>query len=46
LGNINQVHSILGVSLFPWLKEGVSPHLVKLIVDSIEDEEEEEDLIE
>jgi hypothetical protein len=30
------IHGIVGVSLFPWLKEGISPQLVKLITDSID----------
>jgi hypothetical protein len=29
--------SIIGVSLFPWLKSGITVELVKLIINSIED---------
>lgn len=36
----------MGVSLFPWLQQGVSPELVKLIVDSIDDEDDEDELLE
>lgn len=48
LCNPQDVKSIVGVSLFPWLKEGVTPELVKMIIDSIdeENEDEEEDLLE
>ena len=37
---------IVGVSLFPWLQEGISIPLVKLITNSIEDEEDDDDLLE
>lgn len=48
LCNPRDVKSIVGVSLFPWLKEGVTAELVKMIIDSIdeENEDEEEDLLE
>ena len=33
---------IVGLSLYPWLKMGVTPQLVKLVVNSIEKEEEDD----
>ena len=41
LGSTDQLHSIMGLSLYPWLKEGVNPHLVKLVTDSIDDESDD-----
>jgi hypothetical protein len=36
LSNPSEIRSILGVSLFPWLKQGVCAELVKLTLNSIE----------
>ena len=33
---------IVGVSLYPWLQGGINIPLVKLITNSIEDEEEDD----
>ena len=48
LAHPQELRLITGVSLFPWLKHGVTPELVRLVVNSIENEEEEDqdDLIE
>jgi len=46
VGNLchpTNLKSIIGVSLYPWLKDGLTPQIIKLIVNSIEDEEEDDD---
>lgn len=48
IGGLNPpqtMRGIVGVSLFPWLKEGITPQLVKMIANSIDDEDDDEDLI-
>jgi hypothetical protein len=41
LSGLREVSSIVGVSLFPWLKEGLNADIVRLIVNSIEDGEDD-----
>jgi hypothetical protein len=36
LANPSDLHEIVGVSLYPWLKEGVSPEMVKIIAASVD----------
>ena len=38
LSDPQAVRGIVGVSLFPWLKEGINPALIKIIADSVDDE--------
>ena len=33
----------MGVSLFPWLKQGVNNQIVKIVTNSIEDDESDDD---
>jgi len=44
LANPRDIHEIVGVSLYPWLKEGVCPEMVKIIAGSV-DEDDEDDLL-
>ena len=38
------IRNIVGLSVFPWLKQGINADLIKLICDSV-DEENDDDLI-
>jgi hypothetical protein len=38
LFNPNDLKAIVGVSLYPWLKDGLTPQIIKLIVNSVEDD--------
>ena len=42
LAHPQELRLVIGVSLFPWLKHGVTTELVQLVVDSVEYEEKEE----
>ncbi len=45
LSDTHLIRNIVGLSVFPWLKQGVNADLIKLICDSVDDENDD-DLIE
>jgi len=37
ISNTSNLKSIIGISLYPWLNNGVNPDLVKIMIDTIEE---------